>query len=150
LREQTGRIALQAILDKYLNAERAKWAKTFPDEFYEQMFRLRNWIFNPLSVKRPSVIGHITNDVVYSRVAPGVLAKLKELNPKTEYGYRKAKHFQFFTQDYGMPELRQHILNLIFLMRASDRWQSFYSALNRAAPRYGDTMELTFSESDPD
>ena len=141
------RLALQAILDKYLSHEKAKWAKTFPDEFYKYMFKLRKWNFNPLSVRRPPVIGHLTNDIVYSRLAPGILNKLKELNPKIEEGYRKNKHHQFFTRDYGSPELKQHILNLIFMMKGSDSWATFYKALNRAAPKLGDTLEIEFNDS---
>lgn len=144
--EVRDRVALQAILDRFLTAEKAKWAKTFPDEFYQEMFRLRGWPFNPLSVKRPGVIGHITNDVVYSRLAPGILTKLKELNPKTEKGHRKSKFFQFFTADYGVPELKQHLLNVIFLMKGSESWRNFYATLKRAAPRYGDTIQMNFGE----
>lgn len=146
--EVRDRLALQAILDKFLTQEKAKWAKTFPDEFYEHMFRLRGWEFNPLSVKRPILIGRLTNDVVYSRLAPGVLKKLKELNPKTDKGYRKDKHFQFFTYDYGLPELKQHILNLIFMMKGSDSWKTFHTMLKRAAPKYGDTLALDLTSDE--
>ena len=145
--EVRDRVALQAILDKYLTHEKAKWAKTFPDEFYQYMFKLREWNFNPLSVKRPSVIGHITNDIVYSRITPGLLRKLKELNPKTESGLRKDRHHQFFTRDYGFPELKQHILNLIFIMKGSDSWPTFYKILNKASPKFGSTLELNLIES---
>ncbi len=143
--EVRDRLALQAILDKYLTHEKAKWAKTFPDEFYQYMFKLRGWSFNPLSVRRPAVIGHITNDIVYSRLAPGILPKLKEINPKNETGHRKSRHHQFFTRDYGFPELKQHILNLIFMMKGSDCWGTFHKMLNRAAPKYGHSLELDFS-----
>jgi hypothetical protein len=37
------RLALQAILDAYLRKELAAWAKRFPEEFYRQIFRLRDW-----------------------------------------------------------------------------------------------------------
>lgn len=141
------RIALQAILDQYLTHEKAKWAKTFPDEFYEYIFKLKTWTFNPLSVRRPVQIGQITNDIVYSRLTPGLLKKLKEVNPKTDKGYRKDKHHQFFTRDYGFPELKQHILNLIFLMKSADSWGTFYKLLNRASPKVGNTLELPYTEN---
>lgn len=141
--EVRDRFALQKILDKYLTEERAKWAKTFPDDFYKKMFRLRGWNFNPLSVKRPGVIGHYTNDLVYQRLAPGVLKKLRELNPKSEKGARKGKHFQHFTDDYGLPELKEHLTKIMFLMDAAgDNWDLFKSLLNKAAPKQGDTLEL--------
>ena len=140
--EVRDRLALQAILDKYLSQEKAKWAKTFPDEFYKEMFRLRGWAFDPRSVKRPGVVGHLTNDIVYSRIQPGVLTKLKEINPTTERGYRKDRHHQFFTPNYGIPELKQHILNLIFLMRGAQDWKEFNRLLSRSSPKRGETLEL--------
>jgi hypothetical protein len=144
--EVRDRLALQAILDKYLTQEKAKWAKTFPDEFYKYIFELKGWNYNPLSVKRPIVIGHITNDIVYSRITPGLLPKLKEINPKNERGIRKGRHHQFFTQDYGIPELKQHILNLIFLLKGADSWKGFMKVLNKSAPQFGKTGQLPFSE----
>ncbi len=133
------REALQAILDKYLRDQvLAKWAKTFPDQFYEHLFKLKGWQYRPLSVKRPGVVGHWTNDVVYARLAPGVLKALREKNPKDHKGRRRHKLFQWLTEDYGHPALKQHLSNVIFLMRAHPSWQGFYRALQRAAPKYGD------------
>lgn len=142
--EVRDKLALQRILDKYLTAEKAKWAKTFPDEFYKKLFRVRGLVYDPMTVRRPGFIGHDTNNLVYDRLAPGVLKKLQEYNPRTEKGYRKDRHHQFFTQDYGIPELKQHILNIMFLMDAAGdkNWKGFLSLLNRAAPRKGASLEL--------
>ncbi|MDR9850228.1 P63C domain-containing protein [Herbaspirillum huttiense] len=141
------RLALQKILDQYLTEEKAKWAKTFPDDFYKKLFRLKGWEYNPLSVKRPGVIGHYTNDIVYDRLAPGVLKKLKELNPKTEKGYRKDKNHQFFTSDYGLPELKSHLDKVMFLMDAAgNNWDLFKSLLKNAAPKQGDSLPLDLDD----
>jgi len=136
--------ALQKILDRYLTEEKARWAKTFPDDFYKKLFKVRGLRFDPTSVKKPGFIGHDTNNIVYNRLVPGVLKRLKELNPKTEKGYRKDHHHQFFTQDYGVPELKQHILNVMFLMDAAgeNNWRGFLAMLNKAAPKQGDTLPL--------
>lgn len=145
--EVRDRLALQAILEKYLTDEWAKWTKVFPDEFYRQLFRLRGIPYPPPGKHknwRPSYVGHWTNDIVYSRLAPGVLKKLRELNPKTDKGYRKRKHHQHMTRDYGDPALREHLANVIFLMRTCSDWDDFKRRLNRAAPKYGDTMPLPF------
>ena len=145
--EVRDRFALQKILDKFLSAERAKWAKTFPDDFYRKMFRLKGWVYNPISVKRPGVIGHYTNDIIYNRLAPGILDKLKELNPKTDKGIRKGKHFQHFTDDYGLPELKDHLIKVMFLMDAAGSdWKLFMALLNRASPKCGSTFEIPFDE----
>lgn len=136
--------ALQKILDQYLTEEKAKWAKTFPDDFYKKLFNVRGIPYDPTTVKRPGFIGHDTNNIVYDRMAPGILQKLQEYNPKSENGRRKDHHHQFFTDEYGIPELKDHIKNVMFLMDAagSNNWKGFLLLLNRAAPKQGSTLEL--------
>jgi len=146
--EVRDRIALQKILDKFITDEWAKWTKTFPDVFYQELFRLKDLAYPPTSSKRPSYIGHWTNDIVYKRLAPGVLKELKRLNPRTPSGHRKRKFFQYLTDDWGTPALREHLSNTIFLMKSCTKWDDFKRRLNRAAPKYGDTMPLDFPESD--
>lgn len=140
--EVRDRQALQKILDKYITDKWAKWTKTFPDEFYKQLFRLKNMPYPPKTRNKPSYIGHWTNNIVYSRIAPGVKEQLKGLNPRLPSGNRARKHFQYMTPDYGTPELRKHLENLIFLMKGCTTWSDFYRKLNRAAPEYGNTMPL--------
>ena len=87
-------------------------------------------------MKLPPYFGHLTNDLVCSRLAPGVLAELKKKNPTVRPGYRKGKHFQWLTEDIGDPALRQHLWSVITLMKASDTWEHFYPMANRALPPY--------------
>ena len=129
------RDALQAILDKYLKKEFAAWAKRFPDEFYQELFRLRGWPYDPGSVKRPGVIGKYTNDLVYERLAPGILDELQKKNPVTENGYRKVRHHQFLTEDVGHPALAQHLYAVTTLMKAASNWDNFYRSIQRALPK---------------
>jgi len=136
--------ALQKILEKYVKDEWAKWTRRFPHEFYKQLFRLKNVGFQPEEGKlKPSYVGHWTNDVVYSRLAPGVLKKLREVNPKTTTGNRSRKHHQHLTDDVGVPELQQHLSNLMFLMKTCQNWNEFKQRLDVAAPKCGDTMSLS-------
>lgn len=77
------RQALRAILDKFVTDEWAKWTKTFPDEFYHELFKLKGISLPPASgSKRPLAVGHWTNEIVYSRLAPGVLTELRRINPR--------------------------------------------------------------------
>ena len=55
--EVRDKLALQAILDAYLRKELAAWAKRFPDEFYREMFRLKGWQWQGMSVNRPQIVG---------------------------------------------------------------------------------------------
>lgn len=128
--------ALQELLSIYLSEEKLKWAKTFPDEFYKQIFRLKGWRYNPLDQRRPKVVGQLTNQVVYQKLPPGVLEKLRELNPvKNKQTWRRgAAHFQYLSSEIGQPDLRDHFLQIMPLMRASDTWNGFIKLLNKAIP----------------
>jgi P63C domain len=136
------RLELQKILDKYLTDEWARWTRRFPDEFYRHLFRLKSMDYPPLAGKnKPSYVGHWTNDVVYSRLAPGILNKLRELNPR-KGAYRARKHHQYLTKDIGVPELEEHLSNVIFLMRTCNSWNEFKERLDLASPKFGETMLL--------
>jgi len=141
------RDALQAILDRYLQKEFAAWAKRFPDSFYREIFRLRGWSWNAMSVARPGVVGTYTNDIVYERLAPGILDELRSLNPSHEDGGRARKHHQYLTGDIGHPALAQHLHAVIGLMRASATWEQFKMMLDRAFPKKGTQLHLLLDES---
>jgi hypothetical protein len=140
------RLALQAILDAYLRKELAAWAKRFPEEFYRQIFRLRDWQWKGMKVNRPQIVAKYTNDLVYERLAPGILEELQRRNPKDEKGQRQAKHHQWLTEDVGHPALAQHLHAVIGFMRASARWDQFYRLLQRAFPKKGQNLELPLGD----
>lgn len=140
--EVRDRQALQAILDQYLRQEFAAWAKRFPDEFYRQMFRLKGWSYNHMSVARPGVVGTYTKDVVYERLAPGIVEELGKLNPKNDKGHRTRRHHQWLTDDIGHPALSQHLHAVMGLMRASPNWDEFVRLLDRAFPKKGQTIDM--------
>jgi hypothetical protein len=135
------RLALQAILDAYLLKEFAAWAKRFPDEFYKEIFRLRKWEWKGMKINRPQVVATYTKDIVYQRLAPGILDELEKKNP-IENGKRKVKHFQFLTEDVGHPALAQHLYAVIGLMRVSNTWEEFKTILDRAYPKYKNSRQL--------
>ena len=140
------RNSLEKILDKFISTELRKWAKTFPDEFYEEMFRLRGWQYVPFSAKRPSVVGKYTNDLVYERLAPFVIEELKKITPRDSKGRHKHRLFQRLTEDVGHPRLREHLAAIIALMKASSNWNQFYRLVQRALPKYGDQRRLLMNE----
>lgn len=140
--EVRDRKALQALLDTYLKKEHAAWAKRFPDEFYKEMFRLRGWAYPTVSGAKPGVVGTYTSNLVYERIAPGLLEELEQRNPKGETGNRKSKHHQWLTEDVGHPALTAHMHAVLGMMRASDSWDSFMALMDRAFPRKGQTLQL--------
>lgn len=135
--------ALRALLDKYLDKELSAWAKRFPDEFYIEIFRLNNWnIEEPGKLAKPGIVGTWTNDVVYERLAPGILKELQIINPKTNKGHRKAKHHQYLTQDVGHPALSQHLHSVMGIMRISSSWKEFIIFLDKAYPKKNSQIPL--------
>jgi hypothetical protein len=134
--------ALAKILEKYIADELRKWTKTFPDEFYKELFKLKGWKFHVPLKKKPWPVGNLTDDLVYKRLAPGVRDKLREKNLKDKKGRRKAMHHQWLTPDLGHPKLKEHLAAVIALMKASSNWRNFYRLLNRALPVWGKTLDL--------
>jgi hypothetical protein len=137
--------ALQALLDKYLAKEQAAWAKRFPDEFYQQIFKLHGWEWRGMKENRPGVVAYYTKDLVYKRLAPGILEELEKKNP-IENGRRKAKHHQWLTTEVGHPALALHLHAVIGFMRASTTWSQFMLLIDRAYPRKGDTLQLALND----
>jgi hypothetical protein len=142
--------ALQKLLELYIAKELLPWAKRFPDEFYKELFRLRGWQYSPLSVKRPQLVGKLTNDVIYKRLPPGVLEELQVKNPPNEKGRRKYRHHQFLTEGIGNPHLEKHLASVTALMRASTNWGGFKRLLERAYPLNAAVQLDLFGEPDND
>jgi hypothetical protein len=132
--QQRDRDELHRLLEAYLSEERLAWAKRFPDEFYRQLYRLRGWAW-PNGGKRTPYVGKLTNQLVYDKLAPGVLEELKNRNPtRPGTGRRQWKHHQFLSEDIGQPDLRDHLLQLVAVMRISPDWGTFKENFKRAFP----------------
>ena len=140
------REALQEILKRYISEELLVWTRTFPMEFYKQVFRLKGWNWN--DGRMSPIMGSIVNDLVYARLAPGVLEELRKRNPVTEKGYRQNKHFQHLTADIGHPALMRHLHELIGMARpfAIGEWDHYYDLVNHTFQKINTTMLLPFDE----
>lgn len=123
--------ALQKILAEYIAEEFLPWVKTFPDEFYIQMFRLRGWDYKG-RFKTPYA-GQLTNFLVYNRLPEGVLDELKRLNPVlNKNGYRKYRLHQGLTRERGYKHLTQHISTVTTMMKGFDTWADFEPVFRKA------------------
>lgn len=146
--EVRDRDELTKLLSIYLSEERLRWAKFFPDEFYKQIYRLRNWPY-PTGTRRTPLVGKITNEIVYEKLPDGVLEELKKRNPiVSERKRRRWKYTQFLSYDIGQPDLRDHLLQLIALMRASSNWPGFKRLFVRVFPSKGDQFPLDLDDDE--
>ena len=119
--------------------------ETVPNEFYSQIFRLNNWE-SPEGSKRPIAVARITLDVVYKRLAPGVLKELQQRNPKQLSGRRAHKHHQYLTPDIGHPKLYEHLLIVVNFMKAATSWKGFHRSLTRALPILNEQIPVPYEE----
>lgn len=144
------RDALQAYLEMIVRKELAAWVKKFPDEFYENIYKLKNWHWPGMGKNRYSVVGHYTRDLVFDRIAPGLLSELESKSPKDDRGNRKSKLHQWLTEDIGNPMLAQHMHSLIMLQRLAISngfgWNRFLKTVDQVMPRKGATLELGLTE----
>lgn len=122
--------ALQELLSQYIAKEFLPWVKTFDDDFYIHMFRLRGWDYNG-RFKTPYA-GVLTNFIVYNRLPQGVLEELKKNNPILSSGYRKYKLHQGLTKDKGYTHLKQHLSTVITMMKGFDTWEEFEPVFRKA------------------
>jgi len=142
---QRDRDELQKILAAYISPVFLKYTSRFPEDFYREMFRLRNWQFSPLSVsKGPRFAGKLTNRLIYDKLPPGVLDDLRKKNPADENWQRKHKHYQLLTEDIGDPHLNKQVAVVTTLMRISPNWITFERHFSRAFP----SPQLTLIEED--
>lgn len=145
--------ALQAYLEMLVRKELAAWAKKFPDEFYENIYRLKGWKWPGMGKNRFSVVAHYTRDLVYDRIGPGLLRELESKSPKNERGYRPNKLHQWLTEDVGDPMLAQHIHSLLMFQRLAIAngygWQRFVHMVNQVLPKRGQTLELPLEITGP-
>lgn len=133
-REVRDRRGLESILNRFLSKELAAWAKRFPDEFYDELFRLRNWQWERKGSQRPVQVAKDTINLVYMRMLPDLLKELEARNPKDVRGRRRAKHHQFCSVDLGSPALNSHVHAIITLMKAFDTWDEFKARVDRSLP----------------
>lgn len=138
--------ALAKILEAFVAKELQPYMKTFPPEYYEELFRLRGLKFPPENPRfRPQYFGVLTNDIVYERLAPGLLEELKRKAAKDE---KKAHLHRRLTQEVGHPKLREHLASVVTAMKLSSDYPDFISKLNRLHPRFGDTISIDLEDGD--
>lgn len=124
---------LALILQAYVAPELQPWIKRFPDEFFEQIYRLQKWEFRAGTSKRTPYVGKLINKYVYEQLPPGVLDELRSLNPITN-GRRAHKHHQYLSDGTGNVHLDRQISTVTTLLRISDDKHQFEVMFDKAFP----------------
>jgi hypothetical protein len=121
---------------QYVQKEFRQWMPTFPRSFFEQLCRLRGVPF-PDDMRLPQYFGHLINDLVWDRLAPGIRDELRQLNPVVD-GRRKRKNFQFLTAAIGEPRLLHHLGRLegLALGYKAGEWNQFHAHADVVLPSF--------------
>jgi hypothetical protein len=144
--------ALQEYLALVIRKQLAAWVKRFPDEFYENIYKLRGWKWPGMSKNRYSVVAHYTRDLVFERLGPGILQGLEEKTPINDKGYRPNKMHQWLSDDVGYPLLAQHLHAIMMFQRLAlangYSWKRFMQTVDQVLPKRGTNLDLPFGPSE--
>lgn len=134
--------ALAKIFEAFVAKELQPWVKTFPLDYYKELCRLYGVPFPPpQNNKFPQFFGHVTNDAIYSRLAPELLPELKKAANKEA---KKAKLHQFLTSDIGHPKLREHLASVVTILKLSKDKEQFKQMLDAVHPKFNETFQFDF------
>jgi hypothetical protein len=124
---------LEEYLKKFLSDSLRRWVRTFPADYFKHLCRLRNVELRP-DMRLPLYFGHLTNDLVYRRLAPGLLHRLKEW--RVERGSPNDKLHSWLSADVGFPEVLLHLGTVVGLMKLHTDYDAFQRQLDQIAPVY--------------
>ena len=130
---------LEEQLKKFLSDSLRRSARTFPGAYFQHLCRLRGVELRQ-DMKLPQYFGHLTNNLVYRRIAPGLLAKLKER--RVERGSPSNKLNWWLSLEVGVPELLVHLGTVIGIMKQHTNYDAFERALDMVAPVYPEVPGL--------
>jgi hypothetical protein len=130
---------LEELLKKFLSEGLRRWVRTFPGDYFKHLCRLKNVPLRP-DMKLPQYFGHLTNDLIWRRIAPGLLRALKER--RSERGSPSNKLHSWTSEEVGKPELLLHLGTVVGLMKIHTDYDAFHAQLNKIAPIYPDNPGL--------
>lgn len=136
--EDRDRQALSKILEAFIAKELRRWVQTFPVDYYKELYRLRGLAYPPTGGnKMPRYFGRLTNEIVYERLAPGVLEELRKTSPRDNKGRLKHHYHRRLTDDVGHPKLLQHLGAVVACMKLSKDgdYDGFIKVLDKHYPK---------------
>lgn len=136
--------ALKGLLELYISKEFLPYVKTFLDVFYEEIYRLKGWHYDPKKNKY-QVVGIYTLKYVYGCLPKAVVDKIKREIPRNKSGNYTKKLFQKLTAEVGKPHLDRILGGIIALLKASSNWRQFERNYARAYGDQKDQIELPLS-----
>lgn len=142
--------AVQAYLEMVVRQELAVWVKKFPDEFYENIYKLKGWTWGGMGKNRYGVVANYTMNLIYDRLGPGIADELIRKTPIGDSGRRPNLLHQWLTDDIGDPMLATHMHTIIMLQRLAIKsghgWVKFLRSVDMVLPRRNHTIPLPLDD----
>lgn len=130
---------LEEYLKAFLSESLRRWVRTFPSDYFKHLCRLRHVELRP-DMKLPQYFGQLTNNLIYRRIAPGLLKRLKER--RAERGSPSNKLHSWLSEDVGFREVLVHLGTVVGLMKIHTDYDAFEKQLDQIAPIYPETPGL--------
>jgi hypothetical protein len=124
---------LEEQLKKFLSDSLVRYASGFPQDYFKHLCRLKGVELRP-DMRLPQYFGHLTNDLVFRRIAPGLVKALKDR--RAEKGKPYSKLYQWTSTDIGYPALMLHLGTVVGLMKVHTDYDKFKQMLDAIAPPY--------------
>lgn len=126
---------LEEQLKRFLSDSLRRWVRTFPADYFKHLCRLRGVELRH-DMKLPQYFGQLTNNLIYRRLAPGLLRKLKER--REERGSKSNKLHSWLSEDVGLREVLVHLGTVVGIMKLHSDYHSFERQLDLVAPIYSE------------
>lgn len=130
---------LERQLEEFLSESLRRWVRTFPADYFKHLCRLRGVELRP-DMKLPQYFGKLTNNLIYRRLAPGLLRRLKER--REERGSKSNKLHSWLSEDIGLRGVLVHLGTVVGFMKLNTNYDKFERQLDLVAPIYPDEPGL--------
>lgn len=137
----------QELFKAYIRETQSDWVKEFPDEFFEQLYRV--YRCEKKGRNHPSFFSYIIRKYIYWPLVDShgaIWKKLDEKNPVISRTGRKFKLHQFLSEEIGKPALRAHLASVITLLVISADKGAFLRNFKKRYPKAGDQLEFDFDD----
>ncbi|MBK6940884.1 MAG: hypothetical protein IPH13_11900 [Planctomycetes bacterium] len=136
---------LEEYLSKYLSENLRRWVRTFPADYFKHLCRLRGVELRQ-DMRLPQYFGVLTNNLVYRRLAPGILKALKDR--RAVRGSSSNKLHSWLSDDIGVREVLVHLGIVVGVMAVNTNYAEFEKQLDKIAPIYPETPGLFDNPND--
>jgi hypothetical protein len=130
---------LEEQLNKFLAESLSRQVRMFPPEYFKHLCRLKNVELRP-DMKLPPYFGKLTNDIIYRRIAPGLLVAIK--NRRLERGKKSDKLHRWTSDDIGHPAISFQLGQATGLMKANTSFDDFHDQLDIVSPIFPEVPGL--------